>query len=517
VKVVILVTDVVETLVKNNQELVEQLTKVNKQNEQLHQEVTYLNELISEMSRKLFGKSKEIVPEDGQLSLFENDTSNTVKANDVLTEVSSYKRKAKGTKADKLANFPTKIIERELKDEDCQCDNCGSHMIDMGSIEARSELEFIPATIKRLMYKQHSYVCKKCERQGITSIKKASIPKPLISNSLGSSSIVTETILQKFQQKVPAYRQEKYWQSLGLPINRDNICNWQIISSEQVLQPIYDLLHEELTQQDIVHADETSYQVIQSDKVKTYFWQFCSGKTEEKQIVLYHHAESRGHEVPLQFLDGFNGYLHCDGWGAYHLLPNITLVSCAAHIRRKFFEALGNKRDPNKSSPAYIGYMYWQRMFQLEKKWRNLAPKERLAQRQKELKPVMDEFWQWLEVLNVLPHSKLGRAAEYAAKQRDGILQVLNDGRLEFSNNKAERMIKELVMGRKNWLFSTSLKGAHSNGVILSIMKTAELQGLDVRKYLNYLFRQIPNLKIVDHDALIKYMPWSKNIQMNCK
>ncbi|WP_252902653.1 IS66 family transposase [Paucilactobacillus hokkaidonensis] len=129
----------------------------------------------------------------------------------------------------------------------------------------------------------------------------------------------------------------------------------------------------------------------------------------------------------------------------------------------------------------------------------------------------MDEFWQWLEVLNVLPHSKLGRAAEYAAKQRDGILQVLNDGRLEFSNNKAERMIKELVMGRKNWLFSTSLKGAHSNGVILSIMKTAELQGLDVRKYLNYLFRQIPNLKIVDHDALIKYMPWSKNIQMNCK
>jgi len=515
--VVIFVADVVETLVKNNTELVKQLAEVNKRNEQLQQQVTYLTELINEINRKMFGKSKEDIQVDGQQSLFEDTAPQVPVQNEATTEVSSYKRKSKGTKADKLANFSVETIERELTDDESHCDNCGTDMIDMGSIEARSELLFNPATIKRLIYKQHSYVCKKCERQGITSIKKASVPKALISNSLGSASIVSETIIQKFQQKVPAYRQEKYWQSLGLDINRDNICNWQITSSKQVLQLIYDILHEEIVQQDIIHADETSYQVIKSNKTKTYYWLFCSGKMEKRQVVLYHHAESRGHEVPLKFLDGFSGYLNCDGWGAYHLLPDVTLVACAAHIRRKFFEAIENKKKPNKSSPAYIGSLYWQRMFKLEKQWRDLAPEERMVKRQSELKPLMDEFWEWLENLNVLPKTKLGRAVEYAAKQKSGITEVLKDGRLEFSNNKAERMIKELVMGRKNWLFSTSLKGAHSNGVILSIMKTAELNGLDTRKYLNYLFTEIPNLAIVDHQTLMDYMPWSPTVQLNCK
>lgn len=507
---VIFVADIVEILEK-------QLNESNKRNEQLQQQVTYLTELISEMNRKMFGKSKEDIQVNGQQSLFEDTAPQVPVQDEETTEVSSYKRKSKGTKADKLANFPVEIIERKLSEDESHCDQCGTDMVDMGSVEARSELLLIPATIKRLIYKQHSYVCKKCERQGVTSIKKASVPKPLISNSLGSGSIVTETIIQKFQQKVPAYRQEKYWHSLGLDINRDNICNWQITSSERVLQLIYDVLHEEIVKQDIIHADETSYQVIKSNKVNTYYWLFCSGKMEKRQVVLYHHAESRGHEVPLKFLDGFTGYLNCDGWGAYHLLPNVTLVACAAHIRRKFYEAISNKKTPSKSSPASIGYSYWQKMFRLEKKWGDLAPEERLAHRQNELKPVMDEFWEWLENLNAIPKSKLGRAAEYAAKQRSGITEVLKDGRLEFSNNKAERMIKELVMGRKNWLFSTSLKGAHSNGVILSIMKTAELQGLDTRKYLNYLFTEIPNLEIVDHQTLKDYMPWSPTVQLNCK
>ena len=124
------------------------------------------------------------------------------------------------------------------------------------------------------------------------------------------------------------------------------------------------------------------------------------------------------------------------------------------------------------------------------KEWGDFAPEERGGS------PAMDEFWEWLENLDAIPKSKLGRDAEYAVKQRSGITEVLKDGRLDFSNNKPERIIKELVMGRKNWLFSTSLKGIHSNGVILSSMKTEELQGLDARRYLNYLFTEITKLGI---------------------
>lgn len=321
-------------------------------------------------------------------------------------------------------------------------------------------------------------MCKQCERQGETSIRKAPVPKPLISNSLGSASVVTETIIQKYQQKVPAYRQEKFWQSLGLTISRDNITNWQILAVQNTLEPLYDLLRKELIEQPVLHADETSYRVIESQKAKTYYWMFCSGHQEEHPITLYHHAESRGNEVPKAFLEDFNGYLHCDGWDAYKLLPNVQLIFCGAHVRRKFYEALGNKKEPQKDSPAYIGLNYWDKMFKVEEQLKSLSPEERLQQRKVKLKPVLEGFWQWLEQLTVLPNSKFGKAVEYAAKHRKGLARVLEDGRLELSNNRAERMIKELVMGRKNWLFSSSLEGAHSSGVLLSIMKTAELNPL---------------------------------------
>jgi len=105
----------------------------------------------------------------------------------------------------------------------------------------------------------------------------------------------------------------------------------------------------------------------------------------------------------------------------------------------------------------------------------------------------------------------------YAANQREGIYRVLEDGRLELSNNKAERMIKELVIGRKNWLFSTSLEGAYSSGVILSILKTAELNQLDIRKYFNYLFTEIPNLPVLNEIALEDFLPWSDQVVENCR
>lgn len=284
-----------------------------------------------------------------------------------------------------------------------------------------------------------------------------------------------------------------------------------------VLMPIFSLLRQALVKQSIVMADETSYRVIESKKCETYYWMFCSGHLEAHPIVLYHHAESRGHEVPQEFLTGFCGYLQCDGWTAYPLLPDVTLVYCGAHIRRKFFEALSNKKDPPKNSPAYIGFDYWNQMFTVEKQMKHLSPEERVNQRKVKLKPLLDAFGEWLDQLPVLPKSKLGIAVEYAAKHFKSLYLLLEDGRLELSNNRSERMIKELVIGRKNWLHSATLEGATASGIILSIMKTAEENKLDVCKYFNYLFTEIPNLPVMDNASLEKFLPWSKDIQSLCK
>ncbi len=137
----IFVADVIKILEK-------QLNESNKRNEQLQQQVAYLTELIREMNREMFGKSKEDIQVDGQQSLFEDTAPQVPVQDEATTEVSSYKRKSKGTKADKLANFPVEIVERELTDSERECNNCGTHMIDMGSVEARSELILIPATIE---------------------------------------------------------------------------------------------------------------------------------------------------------------------------------------------------------------------------------------------------------------------------------------------------------------------------------------------------------------------------------
>lgn len=151
--------------------------------------------------------------------------------NDETIDVPSHKRKKKGTKFKKLADLPTFLVDHELSPEEKLCQHCGSEMIDCGISTVRTEVEFLQAKLRTLLHRQHAYVCKPCEREGITSIKKAAVPKPLIPNSFGSPSIVTETIMQKYQQKVPAYRQEKYWNNLDLAISRDNICRWHVLVS----------------------------------------------------------------------------------------------------------------------------------------------------------------------------------------------------------------------------------------------------------------------------------------------
>ncbi|XUD47886.1 hypothetical protein IGJ74_000825 [Enterococcus sp. AZ009] len=133
------------------------------------------------------------------------------------------------------------------------------------------------------------------------------------------------------------------------------------------------------------------------------------------------------------------------------------------------------------------------------------------------LQPVMTEFFNWCESFASLPKSQLGKAVRYAVKHKEGLQLVLFDGRLELSNNRAERAIKELVIGRKNWLFSKSLKGTRSAGIILSIIQTAVANGLNIRKYLNHLFTEIPNLSSMTPEVLRAYLPWNQQIQEICK
>jgi hypothetical protein len=221
--------------------------------------------------------------------------------------------------------------------------------------------------------------------------------------------------------------------------------------------------------------------------------------------VIYEYQPNRKAENPKNFLKGFKGFLHTDGYDAYHNLPDdISVVGCWVHVRRKFNDAL--KTIPEKErvgTSAMHGKHFCDCLFMLERKFSEMTPRERHEARNKKLKPLMDEFFVWCDSLRALPKTPIGQAIHYALDQRKWLENVLLDGRLELSNNLAERSIKPFVIGRKNWLFNNTPNGADVSAVLYSLIESAKENGLNPYEYLTDVFRKAPNGVAVD--ALL---PW---------
>lgn len=201
-----------------------------------------------------------------------------------------------------------------------------------------------------------------------------------------------------------------------------------------------------------------------SPQSKSSMWLYRTSGNAESQIVLYDDQPDRGKEHLTQFLDGFQGYLHTDGYTAYHSLPDeIMIIGCWVHARRKFEEVLKGMAEK-----ARVGFLaekvkrYCDRLVALEKEIAKLSPEGRQKQRQKESKPLMEEFFRWLRLLNASTKSAFGNAAGYVLGQKKYLENDLLDGRLEISNNRAERSIKPFVIGRKNFLFANIARGAQA-------------------------------------------------------
>jgi hypothetical protein len=200
--------------------------------------------------------------------------------------------------------------------------------------------------------------------------------------------------------------------------------NWLIRAAEDWLGPIYDALHEILRTQNVLHADETTLQVLREPgktaQSKSYMWLYRTSGDAKYPIILYDYQPDRRSKRPAEFLKGFKGYLHTDGYDGYHSLPNeIIVVGCWSHVRRKFDEALKAlpERD-REGSNALRGKRYCDRLFELERKFADLAPDERLSKRQELSKPVLDEFFVWATALNAAPKTGIGIAVHYALSQR---------------------------------------------------------------------------------------------------
>lgn len=487
-------------------------------------EIEWLKQQLRLMMNQQFGRKKETAPQPGQTSLFEDwqEALDSLELEEeIVQEVKAHKRKAKKNKGIKrtiLDQFPAEEKLHELSN--CQCPDCGESMKQIGASAVREELVFIPAHMKRIIHKQASYKCEGCtQKEGANDkIVKAPVPKAPLHNSLGSASLIAQTIHQKYGLKLPAYRQEQEWKQMNLPLSRDTICGWHIRTYQYYFKDLCDLLLNKLRQQEVLHADETSYRVLESQKAKNYFWLLMSGKDTPEQGVIYQFDEGRGRQVILDLLGpDFEGSLHADMYGAYVNLckEKVKVSGCWAHLRRKFFEALPAKVSMHH--PAYQAVKWCDSFFQFEQNWKELTAEERLTWRQTCLQRQVNEFFDWVKTLNALPQTKLGMAISYALKHEPFFRQFLEDGRLEMSNNRAERQIKPLVIGRKNWLFSQSIQGAQAAGGILSLYESAKLNGIHPPSYFQYLLEELPELPVQNFEALEAYLPWSSKVKEACQ
>jgi transposase len=514
-------------LAQQNADLNNKCTLLKQQNAKLAAQLKWHEDQFRLSQQKRFGRSSEKTNPD-QLSLF-NEAETEAKPETPepeMEEITYRRKKRRGRREMQLKDLPVETIEYRLSPEEQICPACGEHLHEM-STEVRQELKVIPAQVSVVKHVRYVYTCRHCEKENIkTPVITAPMPKPVLPGSIVSPSAMAHIMSQKYVQGLPLYRQEQELKRLGIDLSRQTMANWMLNGADRWLKPLYDRLHTKLLEHDTLNADETILQVLKepgrSAESKSYMWLYRTGR-EGPAIVLYEYQTTRASKHPRRFLTGFKGYLHVDGYAGYNVLQshNITLVGCWAHARRKFDEALKILPLDKRKSPvaAKEGLAFCNKLFAIERDLKDVTCGERHRLRQEHSRPVVEAFLKWLkyQAPRVLPKSVFGRAIAYCLNQWDKLVVFLEDGRLELDNNRGERSIKPFVIGRKNWLFSNTPRGARASATIYSIVETARENNLNPYAYLKYLFEQLPNVDLEDEEVLDNLLPWSDALPGECR
>jgi transposase len=272
----------------------------------------------------------------------------------------------------------------------------------------------------------------------------------------------------------------------------------------------------------VVRADETEVQVLKEPgreaKTTPRMWVYCTGNRSKTPMVLYEYRPTRSGEHAKRWLSGFRGYLVTDGYAGYNSVPDVTRCYCWAHVRRHWVDAIP-KTENKTGSSAVVGVEYCNRLFALEDKLeeKKLSAEEWTKARQYEAKPLLDEYWPWLSTVGALGGSALGKAVKYSLDLREGLSTFVEDSRISLSNNLCENHIRPFVVGRKNWLFSDTSKGAEASALCYSVLETAKANGLNVYLYLLYLLTEMPKAGALNDDVLERCLPWSPSLPEWCR
>ena len=465
--------------------------------------IDYLQERIRLLQNELFGRKTEKLPKEGrhQLLLFnEVESSKTaVVLPDEIT-IAPHTRRKTGRKP-LPKELPRIEVIHDLTEDEKLC-GCGSHMSRIGE-EVCEKLDIIPAKVRVIRHIRYKYACKSCEgadSDGPT-VKIAPAAVQLIPKSMASAGLLAHLLVSKFEDALPFYRQEKIFARMGIELGRATMCNWAVKVAE-CLEPLMALLHHEIRSGPLVNIDETPVQVLKEpgrpNTSKSYMWVYRGGDPQ-KPVLIYQYQPTRSGQVPLKFLDSYQGYVQSDAYSGYETLgrqPGIQLVGCWAHVRRKFKEVINAKSNLKKQGHATQALDYIGQLYAIEKHAdkNEYSPDQRFELRRQKSKPILAEFKEWLTQISLItpPKGLLGKAVNYTLRNWNRLVRYIDDGRLRPDNNLAENAIRPFVVGRKNWLFSGHPNGAQASAAIFSLIETAKANRLKPYEYFRFLFDKLP-------------------------
>jgi transposase len=438
--------------------------------------------------RKLYGPSSEKIQEQpGQQLLFElpaqpepEPAAETPAAEDAPS------RKRSGGGRRKLP--PELRRERrvyELPESDRKCSCCNEPMQPFGE-ETSEQLEYIPSSVFVIEHVRIKYACKACQEKPAV----APAPDKVIDKGLAAAGLLAQIAVSKFGDHQPLYRQENILERHGVNIPRSTQCAWMGQVAD-LLEPLWKRMAALVRQSHKIHTDDTPVKVLEPGRGKTRtarFWVYVGDGTHP--LTVFDYTPSRKRIGPQEFLKGFSGFLQADAYGGYDQIyagPDVVEVACWAHARRKFFEA----QDANPRAKEMV--LLIAEMYAVEAHAKGLSAATRLQMRQTLTAPILARIKTWLDarLLDTLPKSPLGEAAQYARNQWKALNEFTKDGALEPDNNIAENALRPIALGRKNYLFMGSDEGGRRAAILYTLIRTCERHAVNAWAYLKDVLERV--------------------------
>ena len=493
----------------------------------LTNEITELRQELEWFKKELFGskseKTQTVLENAEQINIFNEAEGLSEPGAAREITVPEHKRRSKRTRDEIMASVRR---EQVICKPEQTCENCGSRMEVIGHEKIREELIYVPADIYVREYISEVVKCPKCgsdeskdgELQDIAKrvIRRGAAPEPMIAHSFCSPELLAHVAYEKYCNAVPLNRIEKDFKEKKVTLSRTTMSNWIVYSAEKWLRPIVSAMRSELLRSDVINADETVIQVLNEPGRKpttdSRMWVYANGKVNDKNIIIFEYTPTRSGMNAVKFLGDYSGYLVCDGYDGYNRLTKVTRCGCWAHMRRKLLDALPVDESERHGSVQEKGIAFCNALFSLEREYNGetalrdesgnitgwektrdpLTPEERVKQRQERSRPILDDFFAWLDTISAAPKTKLSSAIQYAKNEKVYLRRFIENGDIPISNNRAENAIRPFVIGRKNWLFSASAEGADASSLFYSVITSAKENGLKAEDYLTKIFSSRP-------------------------